>query len=61
MWIRAIRMEQVVIVAHDTSRRAHFLVGGQGKAKEEVALEFDGIHTYCLFNQALTYYNSLMR
>lgn len=55
MWIRAIRMEQVVIVAHDTSRRAHFLVGGQGKAKEEVALEFDGIHTYCLFNQALTY------
>lgn len=44
-------MEQVATVAHDTSRRAYFLVGGQGKVKEEVALELGRINnTYCLFN-----------
>lgn len=43
-------MEQVDIVARDTSRRAHFMVGGQGKTKDEVALELGRINTYCLFN-----------
>lgn len=31
-------MKRVGIRAHDTSRRAHFLVGRQGKGKEEIAL-----------------------